>query len=99
MCVGSHFAIIWPKENGQRKANVSVDEWLEGGGSRLETTPVATAAAEERPVLVGGPIAEVAVAPVPAEPVVTAMTDVAAQGEEEDSWFWDLLELSGYERW
>ncbi len=83
----------------KRKPNVSIDEWLEEGGSRLETNQSVAAVAEERPVQVDEPVAEVVIDPIPAEPVATAAADVAVQGEEEDSWFWDLLELSGYERW
>ena len=83
----------------KKKTNVSIDEWLEGGSPQLETIPVVTTVAEERPILVGGPAAEVVVTPLPDEPVVTVGADVAASGEEENSWFWELLVLSGYKRW
>ena len=83
----------------KRKANVSIDEWLEGGGSRPETNQAGAAAAEEKPARINELDAEVVPKPIPAESVATAAADVAVQGEEEAHWFWDLLEQSGYERW
>ena len=95
----------------KRKANVSIDEWLEGGVSPPGTSPAATVAAEEGsctlniPTVEEGPVpahipaAEVIHGPVPAEPVTTPVVDVAAQEEGEDHWFWTLLEQAGYERW
>lgn len=82
----------------KRKANISIDEWLEGGVSTPETSQATAAAAKEESAQTHGPAAEVAPEPAPAEPVIVAVADVAVQGEEESNWFWVLLEQSVYER-
>lgn len=83
----------------KRKANVSLDEWLAKRYSHAETTQGVVAAVEEEPVYVTEPVAEVIIEPTPVEPVATVTGEVAAQGEDNSSWFWELLALSGYERW
>lgn len=83
----------------KRKANVSIDEWLAEGWSRSETTQVVAAIVEGGPVYVTEPVAEVIIEPTPVEPVATVTGEVVAQGEDESSWFWELLALSGYEIW
>ena len=83
----------------KRKASVSLDEWLAERYSHAETIPSVVATVEEGHVLVTEPAAEVEVKPTPVEPVATVTGEVAAQGEDDSSWFWELLALSGYERW
>ena len=95
----------------KRKANVSIDEWLEGGVSIPGTSPTTTITAEEEPtpsnipapanipVLPNTPATEVVTESVPVEPVAIPVANVAIPGEEEANWFWALLEQSGYERW
>ena len=98
----------------KRKANVSIDDWLEEGVSLPRTSPVATITVEEGPAPAGPPIH----APIPAPssppaaphtpanevtagsvPVATMGDDVAVNQEEVAEWFWNLLAQSGYERW
>ena len=89
----------------KRKANVSIDEWLEGGVSIPGTSPTTTVTAEEEPTpsniptLPNTPATEVVTESVPVEPVAIPVVNVAIPGEEEANWFWALLEQSGYERW
>ena len=78
----------------KRKANISLDEWLEGGAATLETNHTTAAAAKEELVQLDCPTAEVATKTVTAEPVTVTIADVADQGEEDSNWFWSLLEQS-----
>ena len=83
----------------KKKANVSIDEWLEGGVFLLGTSPTTTVTAAEGPAPSNIPAAEVVPELVLVEPVTTPVANVAVPREEEANLFWTLLEQSGYERW
>ena len=83
----------------KRKAEVSIDEWLGERGIQPDNHPGITAVAEEGSTRVDTPVATVLAEPATAEPVNQAQADVAAPGGEEAEWFWELLEVAGYERW
>ena len=83
----------------KRKADISLDEWLERRATTPETNHTTAVAATEGPVSANGPPAEEVPQTVTAEPVATAGVDPIDQEDGVVEWFWALLELSGYERW
>lgn len=83
----------------KRKADISLDEWLERGTTIPGASHTNAAAANEEPVRANCPIAETVPQTVTTEPVTTTGVDSTDQGEGAVEWFWALLELSGYERW
>ena len=92
----------------KRKAAVSIDEWLGGGTSIPLDSPTATVAAKGNPAASSDPTVEVTFSistpevsneSVPAGPVTVPAAEVVVSVEDEDHWFWALLEKVGYERW
>ena len=92
----------------KRKAEISVDAWLGGGPSITVTSPTATVAAEGNPAASIDPTVaatftsstpEVLVGTVPTQPVSGPVAERVVSLEDEDHWFWALLEAAGYERW
>ena len=83
----------------KRKADISLDEWLERGTAIPGASHTNVAAATESPVKANCPTAEAVPHTVTVEPVTTTCSGSTDQGEGAAEWFWALLELSGYERW
>ena len=83
---------------GKRKASVSIDDWLGEGGARSEVRQDIAVVAEGESARVDPTVTKVVVKPRPAEPVIAVAADVAVPCEEDAGWFWELLELAGYER-
>ena len=83
----------------KRKAEISMDEWLERGVVSSEVNRVNAATAKggkvptRCPIVVGVPSEE------KVEYVTNIPTDVAGPKSESSEWLWLLLEQSGYERW
>ena len=83
----------------KRKANVNLDKWL---GQRIEVVGESVAVAavvQEEVVQANCPTTEVSYQGVTVAQGSVASTEVASHVDEVDAWFWNLLELAGYERW
>lgn len=93
----------------KRKANISVDEWLERGRAISKATQPAAAAAGHETDESSQRSAEVAtatgtdeqVAPPTkeVEQIPATTTDLAEPVEGTADWFWALLAQTGYETW
>ena len=71
----------------KRKADISLDEWLERGTAVPKTVQPDILAAIEEPVTTNCPIAEAASIPLPTEPVITPSVDPTDQSEAAAEWF------------
>ena len=83
----------------KRKANISLNEWLE---QRVEVdgeSVALVAAAREEVVQTNCPTTEVSAQGVIVAQGAMASAEVASHVDEVDTWFWNLLEMAGYERW
>ena len=92
----------------KRKAEVYIDEWLEGRTPVPAECSIVAIAAEEETTTPGNPTVQAtstsstpgpSTIPIPAEPVVAPVVEVAMSSEDEGHWFWALLEKCGYDRW
>ena len=83
----------------KRKADISLDEWLERGTIAPVTTHEEVAATTIEPARANCPTAEAVPQTVPVEPVTATGVDSTDRGEGAEEWFWALLESAGYERW
>ena len=92
----------------KRKAEVYIDEWLEGRTPVPAECSTVAIAAEEEPATPGNPTVQAtftsstpasSTIPVPAEPVVAPVVEVTVSSEDKGHWFWAVLEECGYERW
>ena len=83
----------------KRKADISLDEWLASGHETSGSNSVATAAVVIEAVQAEGLTVTVVVDQPMTEPVPVPTENVASYDEGDSTWFWALLELSGYERW
>ena len=82
----------------KRKADISLDKWLERGIAVPETAQPDILAAIEEPVNTNCLTAEAASIPLPTESVITPSVEPGDQSEAAVEWFRSLLELAGYER-
>ena len=83
----------------KRKAEVSVDEWLERGAASAEVRRDNAATTEEAESLGLNPIAEEGPTEGKTELGTNTPADVAQPRDDNSKWFWALLESAGYERW
>ena len=83
----------------KRKAEISLDEWLERGASAAEVKSGHKAAVTSEAVTNPIPTAKEVPSEGKVEVAASVPTDVAPTDSDEHKWFWRLLELSGYERW
>ena len=83
----------------KRKAEVSIDEWLNERGTQPANCPKIAAAAEGTPTRVDPAVTTAVTGLSPVEPVNQAAADVATPVEEDAGWFWELLKAAGYEIW
>ena len=83
----------------KRKAELDLDEWLRLAPalSRMETARTTTLADEV--VLEPTPIAEVSPSTVETNMTPTLPVDGTTPQEDNNEWFWLLLEQSGFKRW
>ena len=71
----------------KRKADISLDKWLERGIAVPETAQPDILAAIEEPVNTNCLTAEAASIPLPTEPVITPSVDPTDQSEAAAEWF------------
>ena len=84
---------------GKRKAEVSLDEWLERTAmpSKIKEPHPIAASSEAVPKTI--PTAEENPSEVKEELVTDTQSNVARTDNGDSEWFWVLLEQAGYERW
>ena len=83
----------------KRKANISIDEWLELDVAASNTICPTLVAAKEKPEQSNCSAGKVITQKEAVEHVAAVTPEVVVQLDEEGSWLWALLEQSGYERW
>ena len=83
----------------KRKAEIDLDEWLRWVPTlaRMEDTLATPAEIEVVPNTT--PVAEVSTANVEAGAATSQPVGTSSSQEEDNEWFWVLLELAGHERW
>ena len=83
----------------ERKAEISLDEWLERVPVHSEASETSTTAAESKGVPNPSSTPDTSPSEVKDEVVVGNPADVAPAEGDSSEWFWLLLEQTGYERW
>ena len=83
----------------KRKATKSLDEWLSEGELASAAKQPGLAVATEPCTTFPPPTAEIAQPQAASEPLAVVTADVVITEDEAASWFWALLEQSGYEHW
>lgn len=89
--INFHFGV------SKRKAETSLDEWLEEGTLYAEAMQVRQAAIPVEEVLEPLPTVVKASATEETPSVPTVSAEVT--GQDSTEWFWALLEQARYERW
>ena len=83
----------------RRKADKSLDECLKEGEAVSVANQPGTETSVEPCATPSSPTAKRVQPEVATEPSAVARAEVATTEDEAASWFWALLEQSGYERW
>ena len=83
----------------KKKAEIDLDEWLRWvpALARMEDTLATPAEIEMVPNTT--PVAKISTANVEAGAATSQLAGTSSSKEEDNEWFWVLLELSGHERW
>ena len=83
----------------ERKAAKSLDEWLSEGEFGSAAKQPGTEIAPKPFTTFPPPTAEIAQPQVASEPPAVVTVEVDTTEADAASWFWSLLEQSGYEHW
>lgn len=83
----------------KRKAEISLDEWLDRTAAPSEAKSIDIIAAEENEKLEPSPIDEPSLPEVKDGLVTGIPAEVVPVEGDGSEWFWTLLEQAGYERW
>ena len=83
----------------KRKAEISLEEWLDMAAAPSEAKNTNITAAKSDEELKPSPTAEQGLPEVKDGPVTSIPADVSLAESESSEWFWVLLEQVGYERW
>ena len=83
----------------KRKAEISLDEWLEWAPVPSEVIDTSTNAAANSEVPKPNSTTATSLSEVKVEAAVNTPADVAPTESDTHEWFWLLLKQSGYERW